>query len=305
MKHRLIIVCIVIASWIPSFVMGQPAPAKSDLDAPVYEGASFQRYTETGNGIVAASYCSSASPNSILKYYRSLYKKALEIQVTSSGGPVNKIILDVSSPSDWRNARKFIEIYEDKKTAECSSIIRITVMKKQQDKEKPVIAGEAKGVSDVRKDKAVTLVSDRKKNIGVGGYVNTLNYSAGPTVILWLSDKFAIQGSYGVGTFTTYEIKGLYKFNISSDFKPYLGAGYLHAEKDATVIGVNTTIAGDSVSGFAGVELPIYKRLFAYVDVSGTPLKLEKDVTSSTVSAKATVDYIPVTIGTGIILYLW
>ena len=47
-------------------------------------------------------------------------------------------------------------------------------------------------------------------------------------------------------------------------------------EKDATVIGVNTKIAGDSVSIFAGVELPIYKRLFAYVDVSGTPMKVEK-----------------------------
>jgi hypothetical protein len=304
MKHRLIIVCIVIASWIPSFVMGQPVPAKSDLDAPIYGGASFQRYTETGNGVVVASYCSNASVNSILKYYRSVFKNALEIQAGSSGGPVNKIILDVSSPSDWRNARKFIEIYEDKKTV-CSSIIRITVMKKQPDKEKPVIAGEATGVSDVRKDKAVTPASDRKKTIGVGGYVNTLNLSAGPTLILWPTKKFALQGSYGAGTFTSYEARGLYRFNPSSRLKPYFGVGYIHADKQATVIGVDTTISGDSFSVFGGIETSLYSKLYLYADVSATPMKLENDVISSTQRATATVEYSPVTIGTGVIFYLW
>lgn len=302
MKHRLIIVGIVIASsWIPSFVMGQPAPANSDLDAPVYEGASFQRYTETGNGVVVASFCSNASSNSILKYYKSVFKNLPEIQIDSSEGRVDRILLDASSPSAWRNAKKFIEV-EDKKVIDCSSIIRITVVERQTDAGKPLITGEAKEASDLQDSKKA---SEGKKSVGIGGYVNTLNFSAGPTVILWPSNKFAIQGSYGVGTFTSYEIRGLYKFNVSSDFKPYLGAGYLHAEKDATVIGVNTTIAGDSVSIFAGVELSIYKSLFLYIDAGATPLKLEKDVTSSTASAKVTVDYIPVTIGIGVVLYIW
>lgn len=287
---------------MPSFAMGEPSPANSELDAPMYEAAKFQRYTDLGNGIVVASYCSSASQNAILKYYRSVYKNALEIQIGSQGGPVNRILLDVISPSDLRNARKFIEVYEDKKVIDCSSIIRITVGKRQTDAGKPLVTGEAKEASDLQESKKA---SQGKKSVGIGLYVNTLNLSAGPTVILWPSNKFAIQGSYGVGTFTSYEIRGLYKFNLSSDFRPYLGAGYLHAEKDATVIGVNTKIAGDSVSIFAGVELPIYKRLFAYVDVSGTPMKVEKDVTSTTSSAKATVEYIPVTIGTGVVLYLW
>ena len=100
---------------------------------------------------------------SILKYYRSVFKNVLEIQIASSGGPVNKILLDVSSPSDWRNAKKFIEIYEDKNLSECSSIIRITTGKKQTDTEEPVIAGGAKGVSDIKEDKAITPASGRKK----------------------------------------------------------------------------------------------------------------------------------------------
>ena len=302
MNHRLFIVIIMTACLTPSFAMGELAPDNADFDAPIYEGARFQRYTETGNGVVVASFCSNAPQNSILKYYRSVYKNALEIQIASSGGPINKILLDVSSPSAWRNAKKFIEIYEDKKVIDCSSIIRITVGKRETDAGKPLVTGEAKEASDLQESKKA---SQGKKSVGIGLYVNTLNLSAGPTVILWPSNKFAIQGSYGVGTFTSYEIRGLYKFNLSSDFKPYLGAGYIHAEKQATVIGVDTMISGDSFSIFAGVELPIYKRLFAYVDVSGTPMKVEKDVTSTTSSAKATVDYIPVTIGTGVVLYLW
>ena len=43
---------------------------------------------------------------------------------------------------------------------------------------------------------------------------------------------------YGMGTFTSYEIRDLYKFNYSENLNPYMGAGYLHAEKEADVIGV-------------------------------------------------------------------
>ena len=163
MKHRLFIAIIMIACLTPSFVMGQLAPDNADLDAPAYEGAKFQRYADADKGVVVASFCSNAPQKSILKYYRSVFKNVLEIQIASSGGPVNKILLDVSSPSDWRNAKKFIEIYEDKNLSECSSIIRITTGKKQTDTEEPVIAGGAKGVSDIKEDKAITPASGRKK----------------------------------------------------------------------------------------------------------------------------------------------
>lgn len=300
MKHRLFFAIILTACLLPSFVMGQPAPANSDLDAPVYEGAKFQRYADADKGVIVASFCSNAPQISILKYYRSAFKKALEIQIGSLSGPINRIFLDVSSPSDWRNAKKFIEIYEDKKTAECSSIIRITTGRKPTDTEKTGVKGD----SGLQESKAIAPASSRGKTVGIGGYINTLNFSAGPSVTLWPSDYMAIQGSYGVGTFTSYEIRGLYRFNVYPDINPYFGAGYLHAEMEASVIGVNTTISGDSVSIFAGVELPIYKSLFLYIDAGATPLKLEKDVISSTAIAKATVDYIPVTIGTGVVLYL-
>lgn len=301
MKHRLFFTTILAACLLPVFVMGQPAPANSDLDAPVYEGAKFQRYADADKGVIVASFCSNAPPISILKYYRSAFNKALEIQVGSLGGPVNRILLDVSSPSDWRNAKKFIEIYEDKKTAECSSIIRITTGIRQTDTESSGVKVDL----GLQESQAITPASSREKTIGIGGYVNTLNFSAGPSVILWPAERLAVQGNYGVGTFTSYEVRGLYRFDTSSSFKPYIGAGYINAEKESKVIGVDTKITGDSMSMFAGVEKHLYKSIYTYVDISGTTMKFEKNVKSSTQSATVTVDYTPVTVNAGIIFYIW
>lgn len=301
MKHRLLTVCIVVACLVPSIVNGQPAPANSDLDAPVYEGAGFQQYADADKGIVVAFFCSNAPQNSILKYYRSIFKNALEIQIASPGGPANRILLDVSSPSEWRNAKKFIEIYEDKNKADCSSVIRITTAIRQTDTENSGVEVD----SGLQESNTATPASSRGKTVGIGGYVNTLNFSAGPSVILWPTERLAVHGSYGVGTFTSYDVRGLYRFDTSSSFKPYIGAGYIHAEKESKVIGVDTTISGNSYSIFGGIEKHLYRNLYTYVDISGTSMKLEKDVKSSTQSATVKVEYTPVTVNAGIIFYIW
>jgi len=62
---------------------------------------------------------------------------------------------------------------------------------------------------------------------------------------------------------------------------------------------------GGSFSVFDGVELQLYKGLFAYIEASGTPMKLEEDVTNGTNTVKAIVDYSSVTLGTRLIFYFW
>lgn len=153
--------------------------------------------------------------------------------------------------------------------------------------------------------RAGTGVGDRRKYVGIGGYVNTINFSGGPSLILWPMKDLAVQGAYGLGTFTTYEARALYRLPLVFRFKPYLGAGYLHAVRSASVLGVDTKIKGDSFTAFAGIELPFSKNLYAYIDVSGTPLKLKQEVVSGNVQATATVKYSPVTVCMGLVLYVF
>jgi Outer membrane protein beta-barrel domain len=152
--------------------------------------------------------------------------------------------------------------------------------------------------------RARTESGEERAHFGVGAFVNTLNFSAGPGLILWPSENWAIQGSYGFGTFTSYEVRTFYRFPLASSVKPYVGVGYIHAERKANVIGVDTLITGDSVTGFVGVELPVSKTIHAYIDVSGTPMKLQKDVTNGG-TATVTVTYNPVTVNIGVMWYLF
>jgi hypothetical protein len=141
--------------------------------------------------------------------------------------------------------------------------------------------------------------------LGVGAFVNSLNFNAGPTLIFWASNDFALQAAYGIGTFTTYEARAFYRVPMSASIRPYFGAGYIHAERKANIIGVDTTIAGSSFTGFAGAELPLSKNLFAYADVSATPIKLKKDVVNGSTQATATVTYSAATICIGLAWYIF
>ncbi len=140
---------------------------------------------------------------------------------------------------------------------------------------------------------------------GLGGYLNTVNPGAGGTLIVWPLNNIAVQGTYGGGTFTSYEARIFYRMNFFERLHPYIGAGYIHAERKATVIGVDTTFKASSFTGFAGVEIPLYKNMYAYADVSGTPLKMSQNVQSGGATATATVDYSAVTVNLALVLYLF
>ncbi len=178
---------------------------------------------------------------------------------------------------------------------------------------KPLTTPKTEALSLQPQKTAVSQPSETsaRRYIGIGGFANTLNFSGGPTVILWPLKNLAIQGFYGWGRFESYEIRGLYRFDLSPMFKPYLGAGYLHAEREFELTSssnklVEGTIEDNSYTVFGGVEVSLIKdRLAFYVDVSGTPLKLEDDVTIGSDNVKVSMDYSPVTIGTGLVFYIW
>lgn len=178
---------------------------------------------------------------------------------------------------------------------------------------KPVVAQKAEMPALPPQKAPVSQPSETqiRRYIGIGGFANTLNFSGGPTLILWPLKNLAIQGFYGWGTFESYEMRGFYRFDLSSRFKPYLGAGYFHTERDFEVTSsgntvIEGTLKGNSYTVFGGVEVSLIKdRLAFYADISGTPLKLEDDVAIGSDTVKVSVDYSPVTIGTGLVFYIW
>ncbi len=141
--------------------------------------------------------------------------------------------------------------------------------------------------------------------LGMGVYANALNPAGGATLMIWPFRNVGLQGSYTVGTFTSYEGRLLVKIDLSSGFNPYIGAGYLHVSKKENIIGIDTTFTDSNISGVAGLEIPLGKKMRGYLEVSGTQLKLKKEVTNGTQSVIATVTYAPVTIGASLVFSLF
>jgi hypothetical protein len=154
----------------------------------------------------------------------------------------------------------------------------------------------------VKKEEAGRPAAERNI-LGVGIYGNALNPAGGGTVLLWPSELVGLQASYTVGTFTTAEVRLLARFGPVWGVKPYVGVGYLKVTKTEDVIGVSTDFKDSSVSGVIGAEVPLGRRWFGYVEVSGASIDLQEIVTNGGQTVKATVDYAPVTIGVGIVYY--
>jgi hypothetical protein len=151
-----------------------------------------------------------------------------------------------------------------------------------------------------------TAPSPRERTyLGVGVYANAANPAGGATLLLWPFRHIGLQASYTVGTFTSYEGRMLVKVELASGWNPYLGAGYLHVSKSANVIGVAATFTDSTLSGVAGIEIPLGGRLRWYVEVSGAKVGLKKTVTDGTQTVDATVKYSPATVGTALVYSLF
>ncbi len=140
---------------------------------------------------------------------------------------------------------------------------------------------------------------------GLGIYGNALNPAGGGTAILWPFEHVGIQGIYTVGMFTTTEARLLVKIGEVAGTHPYFGVGYLNVSKEDTIIGVSTTFKDSGISGVIGTEIPLGRRWFGYIEVSGTSIDLKQTVTSGAQTVNASVSYAPVTISAGIVYYLF
>lgn len=144
-----------------------------------------------------------------------------------------------------------------------------------------------------------------RNSFGVGAYGNMLNPAGGATLMLWPFQNIGFQGTYTVGTFTSYEARLLAKLDLSPRYHPYIGVGYLSVSKETDIIGITTEFRDKSVSSVIGVEIPLGRSTFGYVEVSGNAIHLEKMVTNGTQTVKSTVEYTPATIGIGIVYFLF
>jgi hypothetical protein len=170
---------------------------------------------------------------------------------------------------------------------------------------KSFIAGKAADIPGSVSIPAKPNPEENNKFLGMGGTINIFNFSVVPGIIIWPMKNLAVQGAFGVGTFTSYEGRILYRFARSRNFNPYLGIGYLHDERKTFIHGVNTKIAGSSGSVFGGIEWPVYRNIYVYTDVSATPMTLKKDTVTGTIDETKKVKYSPITVYTGIIFYIY
>jgi hypothetical protein len=144
-----------------------------------------------------------------------------------------------------------------------------------------------------------------RNSFGVGFYGNLLNPAGGATLMLWPFQNVGFQGTYTTGIFTSYEARLLVKFELSPGYYPYFGAGYLNVSREMDIIGITTNFRDSSISGVIGVEIPLGSSIFGYAEVSGNAIQLQEIVTNGTQTVKSTAEYAPVTIGVGIVYYLF
>jgi tetratricopeptide (TPR) repeat protein len=132
--------------------------------------------------------------------------------------------------------------------------------------------------------------------VWAGLVVDIGNFSAGPTILWWTSERFGLQASYGQGTFTSYAIRGLARFGPLWGLTPYVGLGYLNVEGRTDVYGVSATFSGKSGEALAGAVLPITARLSLLSAVAVNNIKLERTVSVLGQDVPVTMDYAPVTV---------
>lgn len=146
---------------------------------------------------------------------------------------------------------------------------------------------------------------DHDRQVGVGIHANIVNSAGGATMLLWPFKYVGLQGSFTMGEFTTAEGRLLARLPLSSGINPYAGVRYVSVatERTVDVIGVKTTFKDSGVSGVLGVEIPLRRRVFGYVEISNTRVDLKKEVAGGGRTGTATVKYSPFSVGFSIVYY--
>jgi hypothetical protein len=168
----------------------------------------------------------------------------------------------------------------------------------------PAVKTDEQKPAAAKKEETQRL-SEENYAFGLGISANALNPAGGGTIMLWPFRNIGLQGSYTVGTFTSYEARLLVRYGRPSGFNPYFAVGFLSVSVEKDVIGVTTTFKDSSVTGAVGVDVPLGRRVRGYVEAGISSIDLQETVTNGPQTVNATVDYTPVTISIGIVYYLF
>jgi len=310
-KKFFIFICLTLITFslcsAESLEARGKGPEKDEVIA-LYPGATFIKKSTLKNKTVKKEYCSKDAIKFIKKYYKRKHPGAVELTMGTREGDIQKLLLDVKSPLERHKSRKSISFLTTQKRGKCRTIIwiqdlpkkKIEKIEKIEKKKKPKKAAGIKKKKEPFKEKKIS-----RKILGIGAAVNAVNTSAGASLIIWPHANIGIQGNYGAGLFTSYEAKLFYRMNPDYPLKPYLGGGYLHVEKEDTILGREYSIEADSYSVFAGLEYDLGANFSFYLDIAGTPLKLEDEYIVGATKIVAQVDYSPVTVNLNMVYYLW
>lgn len=146
--------------------------------------------------------------------------------------------------------------------------------------------------------------SDPGFAIGAGGFVDTINRSVGPTIIVKPWGNLTLQASAGIGEYETIEARAYLSSDITTWTTGYFGLCYLHAKTETEVYGIDVQASGSGAGIVMGFEHRITDAASIYLDFSYTPLDLEATATIGPLSVKEETGYSPTRVGLGLVYYL-
>jgi len=117
-------------------------------------------------------------------------------------------------------------------------------------------------------------------SLGIGVSADMGNFTIGPSIQWWPVASAGFQASYGRGTFTTYSFRGLVRFGAVAGVTPYAGLGYLSVQREANVLGADTTFIGRGGEISAGAILPLSGRISLLAAVTANNLRIAETVSA-------------------------
>lgn len=146
---------------------------------------------------------------------------------------------------------------------------------------------------------------EERRHLALGFYGNALNPGGGMTLLAWPGEHIGLQATYTEGSFTSAEGRLLLRFPRESGANFYIGAGYVDVSVDKDILGVTTRFRDSGVTGVIGAEYMLGSATRVYAEITGASLDLKKQVENGGMTVNATVEYAPVSIGLGIVFFLF
>lgn len=149
-----------------------------------------------------------------------------------------------------------------------------------------------------------------KGKYGAGLEASVVNLGIGPSAEYWFTDNIVASGHLGLGTFTTYGIRGDYVFSKPLKLyrtyaaEPYVGLGYTFIKgPEESFAGGSVKTDGSGVDLHAGLFMPaqyIYKNVALGAEVAYSTATVEATATVGSTKTTVSGDYSSFGLGLGI-----